>query len=195
MNEKGKYMVSENFVPSYLVLQTRCIGKHELFLSLLLQPYVCMYVCMYDCQSRTQSLLTVHARRKRRALKRTGSNIPQIADLVSCIAFQITNQDHLRIGHFQSLRFRWACMYVCTHVCLSVCLCWRQTGCIGKSELFLSTLLRPFALIRQRKEKQTQYCQWMNEWMNEWMNQAINTWRLARLSVTHAPWYAAMSAY
>ena len=39
------------------------------------------------------------------ALERTGSNSPQIADLLYCITFQITNQDHLRIGPLQSLRF------------------------------------------------------------------------------------------
>ena len=43
------------------------------------------------------------------ARERTGSYSPQIADLFYCIAFQITNQDHLRIGPFQSLRFRRAC--------------------------------------------------------------------------------------
>ena len=42
-------------------------------------------------------------------LERTGSDSPQIADLLYCITFQITNQDHLRIGPFQCLRFHRAC--------------------------------------------------------------------------------------
>ena len=40
---------------------------------------------------------------KRRALERTGSNSLQIAHLLYCTAFQITDQ---RIGPFQRLRFR-----------------------------------------------------------------------------------------
>ena len=58
---------------------------------------------------RASELLTAHARWKRRALERTGSNSPQIADLLYCITFQITNQHHLRVGPFQSLRFRRTC--------------------------------------------------------------------------------------
>ena len=50
-----------------------------------------------------------HARQKRRALERTRSKSLQIVNLLYCIAFQITNQDYLRIGPFQSLRFRRAC--------------------------------------------------------------------------------------
>ena len=66
-------------------------------------------------QSRTQSLLTSYraCSTKTNALERTGSNSPQIAVLLYCITFQITNQDHLRIGPFQSLRFRGACAVRC----------------------------------------------------------------------------------
>ena len=58
-----------------------------------------------DHDQASRYLLTAHARGKRRALEGTGSNSPQIADLLCCIAFQITNQDHLRIGPFQSPSF------------------------------------------------------------------------------------------
>ena len=50
-------------------------------------------------------LLTAHARRKWRALERTGSKSPQIADLLYCITFQRTYQHCLRIGPFQSPSF------------------------------------------------------------------------------------------
>ena len=59
----------------------------------------------YNLVPRAFQLLTAHARRKRRALERTGSKSPQIADLLYCITFQRTNQDHLRIGPFQSPSF------------------------------------------------------------------------------------------
>ena len=46
-----------------------------------------------------------HAQQKWRALERAGCNSLQIVDLLYCIAFQITNQDNLRIGPFQSPSF------------------------------------------------------------------------------------------
>ena len=62
-------------------------------------------------QSRSQSLLTScgACSTTTKAQERIGSDSLQIAELFYCITFQITNQVHLRVGPFQSLRFHRAC--------------------------------------------------------------------------------------
>ena len=91
-------------------------------------------------QSRTQSPLTSYGAfsTKTKALERTGSESPQIADLLYCITFQITNQDCLRTGPFQNLLFRRACA-VRSQQALGTRLEWHSSQCC----IFKSSKSRP----------------------------------------------------
>ena len=66
-----------------------------------------MGVTRWQFQSRSQRLLTSYGAcsTKTKARERTGSKSLQIVDLLYCITFQITNQDSLRTGPFQSPSF------------------------------------------------------------------------------------------
>ena len=127
-------------------------------------------VTVYNLVPRAFWLLTAHARRKLRALERTGSKSPQIVDLLYCITFQRTNQDHLRIGPFQSPSFSsnmgskklegsgyeighcirpCSCPFPC---CYSVCLKKHSSYPSFLNQVFLSTFVSPASLFFFRQQ-------------------------------------------